>query len=194
MLRRMNAVARTLSIIGHPVLLLPLAAWLAHARDTEAPLVLAGFTGFGALVMAWSWWQVRRGRWTHVDASGRSERRALNRFLLVALGAGSVLAWRFAPAAVALAIGTSLLLVAAAMFSAPWCKLSLHVAFATYAALLLWRVGPVATVLALAFGAALAWSRWVLERHAPRDLAAGALAGGAAGLMFWRALAWHGGH
>jgi membrane-associated phospholipid phosphatase len=87
-----------------------------------------------------------------------------------------------------------LLLVAAALFSATWCKLSLHVAFATYAALLLWRVGPLATALALVFAAALAWSRWVLERHAPRDLAVGALAGGAAGLVFWRALAWQGGH
>jgi membrane-associated phospholipid phosphatase len=190
----MNAVARMLSILGHPVLLLPLAAWLAFARGPEAAGVLAGFASFGVLVMGWSWWQVRHGRWTHVDASERSERRALNRFLLVALGAGSLLAWGFAPAAIALALGMSLLLVLAAVLSAKWWKLSLHVAFATYAALLLWRVGPEATALGLGFAAALAWSRWILERHTLRDLVAGALAGAAAGWLFWRVLAWQGDH
>lgn len=191
----MNALARALSIVGHPVLVLPLAAWLAGARGGPGSgSTLAGFAGFGALVMGWSWWQVQRGHWTHVDASDRGERRTLNRFLLVALALGALLAWRFAPAPVALAIGLSLLLVLAALLSARWCKLSLHVAFASYAAVLLWRIGPWATALGLGFAAALAWSRWRLERHAPRDLVAGALAGAAAGLLFWRLSAWPGGN
>ena len=33
-------------------------------------------------------WQVRRGRWAHVDASARHERGHLNRFLFMALAAG----------------------------------------------------------------------------------------------------------
>ncbi len=189
----MNALARTLSIVGHPVLVLPLAAWLAQARGAGAADAIA-LAAFGALALAWSWWQVRRGRWAHVDASAPAERRALNRFLLVALTAGTLLAWRFAPSALALAIGMSLPMVLAAVLMSAWCRLSLHVAFATYAALLLWQVGPWATALGLAFAAALAWSRLRLERHTPRDLAAGALAGGAAGLLFWRVLAWQGGH
>ena len=199
MLRRMNALARALSILGHPVLVLPLAAWLAQPRSAgaggaQSGGTLAGLAVFGALVMGWSWWQVRRGRWAHVDASDPDERRTLNRFLLAALAGGALLAWRFAPAGTALAVGLPLLMVAAALLSTRWCKLSLHVAFATYAAALLWSVGPWATMLGLAFSAALAWSRWTLQRHAPRDLVAGAFAGGAAGLLFWRALAWQGGH
>ncbi len=204
MLRGMNALARALSILGHPVLVLPLAAWLAQAHGTGAGAAQAagapfggapaGLAVFGALVMGWCWWQVRRGRWRHVDASGPDERRMLNRFLLVALAGGALLAWRFASAGAALAVGLPLLMVAAALLTTHWCKLSLHVAFATYAAALLWGVGPWATILGLAFCAALAWSRWTLQRHAPRDLLAGAFAGGAAGLLFWRALAWQGGH
>lgn len=190
----MDALARALSIVGHPVLVLPLAAWLAGARGSPGSgTTLAGFAGFGALVMGWSWWQVGRGRWSHVDASGHGERRSLNRFLLVALALGALLAWRLAPAPVALAIGLSLPLVLAALLSARWFKLSLHVAFASYAAVLLWRAGPWATALGLGFTAALAWSRLRLQRHAPRDLVAGACAGVAAGLLFWRLSGWPGG-
>ena len=189
----MDGLARTLSILGHPVLVLPVAVWFAAAPGyARGGRMLAGFAVFGLLVMGWSWWQVRRGRWLHVAASAHAERRALNRFLLFALAFGTLLAWRFAAAPVALAIALSGLLVFAAVLSARWCKLSLHVAFATYAAVLLWRLGLWAVGLGLAFATALAWSRLVLERHAQRDLFAGAVAGGAAGLLFWRLLGWQG--
>jgi membrane-associated phospholipid phosphatase len=189
----MDALARTLSIFGHPVLVLPAAVWLAAAPGRAGTgKMLAGFAVFGLLVMGWSRWQVRRGRWLHVDASAQAERRALNRFLLFGLTLGTLLAWRFAAAPVAMAIGLSLLLVLAAILSARWCKLSLHVAFATYAAVLLWRIGPWAVGLGLVFAAVLAWSRLALKRHVQRDLFAGAIAGGVAGLLFWRLLGWQG--
>ena len=189
----MDGWARTLSRLGHPGLELPVAVWVAAAPGyARGGRMLAGFAVFGLLVMGWSWWQVRRGRWLHVDASAHAERRALNRFLLFALAFGTLLAWRSAAAPVALAIALSGLLVVAAVLSARWCKLSLHVAFATYAAVLLWRLGLWAVGRGLAFATALAWSRLVLERHAQRDLFAGAVAGGAAGLLFWRLLGWQG--
>lgn len=187
MLQRMQALARTLSIVGHPVVVLPLAAALASMRGGFDARTLAGLAGFGAVVMAWSWWQVRRGRWAHVDASGQRERRSLNRFLLLLFAAGALLAWWLAPREVAWAIVLSLPIIALAMLSVRWCKLSLHVAFATFAALLLWRVGPWATLLGLCFTALLAWSRLALARHDPRDIAAGIAAGGLSGALYWLA-------
>src|SRR3546814_3323973 len=74
------------------------------------------------------------------------------------------------------------------MLSARWCKLSLHVAFAMYAAVLLVQLSWLACVAGIVFVAAVAWSRLVLDRHAPRDLVAGAIAGLLAGLAFWRLL------
>lgn len=180
----MQALARTLSIVGHPVVVLPLAAWLASPRGSADMGTLAGLAGFGGLALAWSWWQVRRGRWAHVDASGRVERAGLNLFLLALLAAGALLAWRFAPRDVALAIGLSLPIIALAIVAARWCKLSLHVAFATYAALLLARLDPWVAPAGLCFAAVLAWSRLALARHAPRDLAAGAAAGACSGALF----------
>lgn len=184
-----NRVARALSILGHPLLSLPMAALLLAMHGGAGPLRLAALAlGLGAIaigVMAYSRWQVRRRRWQHVDASGRDERRSLNRFLLVLFAVAAVAAWAWSPQReFALGLALSALLVAAAMLTARWCKLSLHVAFAMYAAVLLVSLSWLACAAGVAFAAAVAWSRLVLARHVPRDLAAGAVAGLLAGLGF----------
>lgn len=185
----MQALARTLSILGHPLLLVPAAALLAMAAGGQHQALgwtALWFALFGAAVMAWSWWQVRRARWRHVDASARRERRSLNRVLLVALAIGAALAWRAGAHALAAGLAACVLVLVAALLSARACTLSLHVAFAVLAALLLWRIGAWATAAGLGFAAAVAWSRLALARHRPRDLMAGALAGAGAGLLFWQ--------
>jgi hypothetical protein len=184
------ALARTVSILGHPLLLLP-AASLALAAAGGAPRTQLWLLGsvLGALailIQAWSWRQVRRGRWQHVDASQRGERKGLNRFLLgllllTTLGVSLVhplpaLAW---------GLGCAAGMVAAGMVLARWLKLSLHVAFAVFSAALLAGLGPVALAAASALAVAVAWSRWVLGRHRPRELLAGAAIGALAAGVFW---------
>ena len=79
-------LARAVSIIGHPMLVMPAAAWCAAresgvgAQPTFA--IIAGLAVLGLLVLAYSAWNVGRGRWQHVDASAPTERGQLNRFLL----------------------------------------------------------------------------------------------------------------
>jgi membrane-associated phospholipid phosphatase len=185
------ALARTLSILGHPLLLLPTAALLLAVHEGTDPRRVAALAlGLGisaAIVMGWSWWQVRRRRWQHVDASGHDERRALNRFLLAVFVIAAAVLWRWTTQReLALGMALSALLIAIAMLSARWLKLSLHVAFAIFAAILLVRVSWLAGVGGGLFAAAVAWSRLALARHAPRDLVAGAIAGLLAGILFWR--------
>lgn len=187
-----TALARTVSLLGHPMVVLPLAVLavaLARGERRTALWSALGFGAFAALVMAFSWWQVRRGRWGHVDASAKHERGALNRFLLAALlAAAGFVAWRGGPPALSLGLVFSAAMILAAMLTARWCKLSLHLAFAVFAALLMWRIGLAWMLAGLLFAALVAWSRLALRRHEPRDLWAGALAGIAAGLGFWPAL------
>ena len=183
------ALARALSISGHPMLVLPLAvvviALVQGDRGAAARAAL-GFGLFAALVMGFSWWQVRRGRWAHVDASARHERGSLNRFLLVALVAGALfVAWRGSQPLFALGMAMSAAMILVAMAATRWCKLSLHMAFAVFAAWLLRELGIAWMLAALLFAAAIAWSRLALHRHTPRDLVAGALAGSLAGAAFW---------
>lgn len=184
----MLVLARTLSILGHPLLLLPAAALLAMSasgeREALGPAALA-FALFGVAILGWSWWQVRHARWHHVDASARGERRSLNRVLLWALLVGTVVAWYVGGIALARGLAASCTVLLAASLSARWCTLSLHVAFAVLAAALLWAVSAWWAVAAIGFAAALAWSRLALKRHVPRDLLAGAAAGAGAGALFW---------
>ena len=81
-------VARTVSILGHPLVVMPvavLALMVLQGDGRHAGWALAGLALLGALIMLFSRNQVRRGHWQHVDASGKQERSSLNRFLLVLL-------------------------------------------------------------------------------------------------------------
>jgi hypothetical protein len=181
--------ARAVSIVGHPVLVAPAAALaLAWHRRGSADLakLAAVLAAFALLVMAYSAWQVRRGHWQHVDASGQQERRTLYRFLLLVLLAGATLAsWR-GPAELVWGLLLSALLIAGAMLTTRWCKLSLHMAFAVFAGSLLAPLGMGWALAGGALAAAVAWSRLRLQRHEPRDLLAGAVAGALAGAAFWQ--------
>lgn len=182
------ALARTVSILGHPLAVLSLALLATQAGRgsmTQAWQLAAGLGAAAVLVMAYSWWQVRRERWGHVDASHHSERGSLNRFLLIVLTAGAAVAWmagatRGVPAALAL----SAVIILVALLTARWCKLSLHLAFAVFAACLLAPLTWWATLAGLVFAVCIAWSRLSLSRHVPRDLVAGAATGAITGASF----------
>ncbi len=184
-----QSFARAVSIFGHPMLVLPMAALaltLSRGETRTALWMAVGFAAFAALVMAYSGWQVRRGRWSHVDASNTGERQALNRFLLAALLVATALAALFGHSRdLTLGLGLSAAMVGIALLTARWWKLSLHMAFVVFAASLLllgasWWVG----LVAVAFAVLVAWSRLALQRHVPRDLVAGMAAGALAGMVF----------
>ena len=180
------AVARSLSILGHPLLVMPVAALLAmraHGADvasTRTLMIVLGSLGLALLV--YSSVQVRRGHWQHIDASQPIERRRLNGVLLLVLGGATL--WAFVRqgwTSLTVASGAAAMIVVAALLLSRWLKLSLHVAFGVFAAFL---PGPGWAALGLAtLAAAVAWSRWVLQRHTPRDLLAGTLVGAMAGLL-----------
>ena len=180
-------MARVVSILGHPILVIPLAAWLA-SRDSGATLrssleVIGGILLLGITVLGISAVQVRRGRWRHVDASNTSERRSLNSLLLLLFGGAAALTWfgqGVTPMFLALTLSAAIILFA--LLAARVCKLSLHVAFIAFAAFI-----PGTMVAGISIGvlcAGVAWSRLVLGRHVVPDLIAGLLAGVAAGMVF----------
>jgi hypothetical protein len=179
------AVARAISIAGHPVVLLPVAALVAAstqgASARQLTLIGEALVAFGVIVIGFSWWQVRAGRWSHVDASVRGERRSLNIFLgVLCLSGSALLSLLTHQVHMAVALALSGALVVAALTISRWVKMSLHVAFAAFATALLWPNMPamVAGVLATS---AVTWSRLVLGRHLAADVATGLLLGAVAG-------------
>ncbi|TDM05687.1 MAG: hypothetical protein C4K60_13230 [Ideonella sp. MAG2] len=177
------AIARALSIRGHPGVVMP-AALMVMSRHVESAANAALFVALGvsALVVLYSLWQVRRGTWAHVDASQQPERLQLNRFIAVVLLASAALAWMKHAPALALGLAASGGLVLVALALQRWCKLSLHVGFACFAAGLMWP-DKLAFSLGLLLACGVAWSRLVLQRHVPRDLWVGGMVGSAAAML-----------
>ncbi len=184
----LTILARAVSIAGHPAILLPLATWLALTLqapgDRSALSIVAIPAAIAVLGVVYTLVQVHRGRWAHVDASSKHERRDLNGLLGFALPIAALLAWLAGAriqVSVALLVAAGVVLLGAGL--ARWLKLSLHVAFAVFAAALLWPAWPwVACGLLLAL--LVAWSRLVLARHTPVEVAIAFPVGALAGLVF----------
>jgi hypothetical protein len=180
--------ARALSVVGHPALLMPVAVVWAAALKNAAPDVLHAAVAACGVVVAcvalYSGVQVRAGRWQHVDASVPHERRQLNGFLaLLLFGVAGGLWWGCQPWPVALGLALGGAVVVFASLLRRWLKLSLHAAFALFAAVLLWPQW-MAVLGGLALAAGVSWSRLVLRRHTLAEVVAGLLAGAAAGVAF----------
>lgn len=181
-------IARTASIIGHPLIFLSAAALIAATQKgvTMQQLKLIGLImmTLGLVAMVYSFFQVRSGRWSHIDASARGERKSLNLFLatLCLLSAGILWALTDRPhMAIALTLSGTLFLIA--LFVAKWVKLSLHTAFAVFATALVWP-NMIAISIGIVITALVIWSRLVLGRHVISDIIVGFLTGLILGVIY----------
>jgi membrane-associated phospholipid phosphatase len=181
-------LARALSIVGHPALLMPAAVAQRASRAGVPPDLLPAALAT-ALVVAltvgiFSVVQVRAGRWTHVDASQPRERSQLNVFLVALLLALAVLLWAVGQRP-SLALGPLVVALPVLLGLAlrKRLKLSLHTTFAVFAAALVWP-HPWWTPAVLALAAGVAWSRLALRRHTLPEVLLGLLVGAALGVAF----------
>ena len=189
------AIARSLSILGHPLVVLPaaVAVLVLHSQASSAALIVSAVFGIAGAVLAYSFWQVHRGHWQHVDASARAERRALNLFLAIVLFLGAVVAfYLLSEPGLSLGLLLSGLLIVVMMLVSPWIKLSLHASFAVFAVLLLWPLKLWYVAIASVAAAGICWSRVLLERHTVAEVLGGGLLGGICGACFWFVLRLHG--
>jgi hypothetical protein len=183
-----TSIARALSIVGHPGVVMPVAVLVSvvsrGAPNEVARVAFVAALGIAAVVAVYSLLQVRSGRWAHVDASVPTERVHLNLLLAgLLLGAAFILRVSGQPAALVAGVGLSAAIVLVALVSRHWMKLSLHSAFGAYAAALLWPLLLALGILA-SLAAAVAWSRLQLGRHTATEVAAGLSLGVVAGVAF----------
>lgn len=191
-----RTVARALSIVGHPLCLLPVAALVAIGLRNADPLLIwtavVAFLSLSLVVLMFLHWQVRIGRWQDIDASEMRERRSLSYFLAVVLTLATfVSAVQSLLPGVTVGLAVSAGMVVVAILLAPWVKLSLHVAFGVYASAVLLHVSLWLLVIGLCISAAVAWSRLELQRHTIFEVLMGAIAGGVGGGVFVVLLSYH---
>jgi hypothetical protein len=185
--------ARAVSIVGHPfVVPSATALWAAVRRGTsltELAVLAALLVVLVSVVAAYSWRRVRSGRWQHVDASLRAERRDLNRFAFVLTSLAALFTFfvlHHPLFAVPLATAAAMLFVC--LVTARWLKLSHHVMFAVLPAGWLWPDAVALGGLAVV-AAAVGWSRVRLGRHTLAEVEGGAALGGCGALLVATALA-----
>jgi len=182
-----KVLARALSIAGHPAIILPAAIVVqAIAIDATAQStwgVIAASLAIAGSIVLYSLIQVRKGNWTHVDASIKSERVQLNLILAIILfvsGFGSALLGQ--PPVFTLGLFVVATMVALTLLLNRRLKVSLHTSFAMFASFLFWpSVAFVLGVMLLAL--AVGWSRLVLRRHTLSEVLVGALIGSIAGIV-----------
>jgi hypothetical protein len=178
-----------MSIAFHPGVLMPVAAFIA-SPGSIGPVALAASLACAGVILGYSFHKARRGDWTHIDASVPAEREQLNSRVGIGLLAAAGLFWVAGlNVGFPLVVGLSGLIVLVGHLLRGAGKLSLHVAFAVFAALLVWPNHIAVATLALA-AVGVAWSRLTLRRHVPVDIVLGALAGAATGLAFHFSVAW----
>jgi membrane-associated phospholipid phosphatase len=168
-------LARSLSIVGHPFLVLPASvaavSLLRGGGVRSGMLLVLLFAVVSALIVA----GVRAGRFNDFDVSER-ERRP--RFYLLVIAGTAALAYslRADERAVRACVSAGALLVACGLANR-WSKASLHTAFGLYAAGFWAAWSPAAGLIALPLVAAVAWSRIQLRRHTTAEVVVGAALG-----------------
>ena len=181
---RTRSIARWVSIVGHPFVLLPLAVGYVVSRrlaleDALATMgILFGwFVLFGTYVVI----QVRRGVWSDVDVSTREQRPHMFRLAVpMAVASAVVLWWRGYPMPVVIGTASAAGMLATASIINRWIKVSLHSAFAVYAVTIPVPVmGPPGLAL-LAIPLGVAWARVAMGRHTKAEVLLGLALGAVA--------------
>ena len=177
------SLARLVSIAGHPAVLMPVAAVIA-ARDIDVRNAFLVSVACAFVVVVYSIYKTRRGDWVHIDASVPAERSQLNsRVGLCLLAIAGLLAFAGLHVGIPVVVGLSGLIVLVAHLLRDLAKLSLHVAFAVFSAVLVWPNHVAALGLAV-MAVAVGWSRIALRRHVAADIMLGAVTGLSSGLLF----------
>lgn len=183
-----SSLARVVSIAGHPAVLMPVAAVIASPGQIGLA-ALAVSLACASAVLGYSLYKVGRADWVHVDASVPAERAQLNSRVGVGLLVAAGVLWLAGlHAGIPLVVGISGLIIAVGHALRRAAKLSLHVAFAVFAAFLVWP-NLVAAIALMLVAVGVAWSRIALRRHDPADIILGTLAGASAGLAFHASIA-----
>ena len=186
----MKQVARWVSILGHPFVMVALLVAVPAMRQSSGKPVQAVLVAAIAAVVPIAvlmFLQVSRGRWSSVDASKPSERPVL--FLVVIAGLVAALGWLLLNDPQSFLV-RGMLVVAAflllAAFLTRWVKLSRHGASAARAATTLCLLGSPIGYALLAVVPLVFWSRLVLGRHRVPELLVGLVLGVLTGIVLVR--------
>jgi hypothetical protein len=175
------SLARYASIAGNPLFLIPPTV-LATTRSWRLALIVALTTTIPLVAIILR--NVRRGTWSDFDVSRRDQRLGLYLAgLPLLLAAGVILYAIDASPRMMRSVAAAFLLFAVGVIGHRFLKISMHMMFTTFCAVLIVWQHPWTAYAAVPGVALLAWSRHFLERHTWPEIAIGTLAGTMAGVF-----------
>ena len=176
-----SALARALSLLGHPAVIIPLTI-AALTRSLFWTTVIAASTTIPLLAIIAR--KVRRGTWSDFDVS-RHEQRSSLYYAGIPLIALCALLLYFLGASPEMmrGIAAGSLMFLAGLFGNRFLKISMHMMFAAFCTVALARTYPSSLYGTLPFLTAIAWSRRHLDRHTWPEIAVGTLIGTICGLV-----------
>lgn len=186
MTRRLQ-VARWISILGHPFVLIPvlMAAVTARWLPPERVALVVGIVLLVSIMpmLLLMSRRVRSGAWTNYDVSVREQRRGLYPFAMTVAGLSTLVLFAIGAArpVVQGALATLILIATASLVNLRL-KISLHMAFAVFAAVSVLSLGWGFTAGGLLLALAIGWSRLELGRHTLTEVVGGALLGAVVGV------------
>lgn len=186
----MMQLARWVSIVAHPFVMVALLVAVAARRQTSGNAVQSVLLVVIAVVVPIAvlmFRQVRRGRWSDVDASKPSERPVL--FLVALAGLSAALLWLLINDPQSFLVRAVIVVAAFLLLAAlltRWVKLSLHVAFAALSATTLCLLGSAVGYALVVVVPAVFWSRIALARHRVPELLIGLVLGIFTGIVLVR--------
>ncbi len=182
-------VARLISVIGHPFLLMPLLTGIVafHLLPPKDAWMVE-LTALGVVILPASVYtvvRVQRGTWGDLDVSNQHERNQFYAILLPLLLIIAVISWiADVPRTIPLGALSIIALVGAAFFFNTWMKLSLHTGFAVFAAETFFLFRPTLGGAVLLLAVLVGWSRTALGRHTVTEVFLGGALGAIVGATF----------
>jgi membrane-associated phospholipid phosphatase len=188
---RVLGVARFVSLIGHPMVLLTLTITLVLARNLP-PARLVTIVGIFLLstiipLCLVMWRKVASGQWTNMDVSDPDQRGHLYSAAIVIIALATLMFWLMSlPHTLFIGSVVSLLLLVSGMLVSRRSKISMHTMFAAYCAVALLGVSIAFSFVLIVMVGLVAWSRLVLKRHTASQVIGGLCLGICAGvLLIW---------
>ncbi len=178
----MKKVANFISIIGHPLLTIPLFILVvlfgseSFSKATMNSLLIIGCIFIPLIV--WMYLKSKNGSYTNFDVSDRIQRKSLFRFAIPLLVVVNVVLFATHQSKnLSISALFALILLVVIQVINLYVKSSLHVSFTIYLAALIFTVNYKIGIVALLFTGLLMWSRVKLERHTIKEVWFGLVTG-----------------
>lgn len=179
--------ARLASILGHPLLTLPVFTTLLAFNLFDpykalwVSLLILGVIVVPVTIRNYS--KTRRNEYTNFDVSDQKQRQSFYPFVIILMVVVTILLY-FTPGAGSFFIGTCILLfllILSALVNRI-IKCSLHTSISIYLALALWPFTVTGSIAMFIFTIIIATSRLILKRHTFVEILTGAAIGFVAGI------------